>query len=179
MRAVFALLFLLAAAGAWFVLLGPTASAAPSAPPAPKKKNPLATMVDKAVGKDAETALNETTEVVPLPMPEPPPTLDDRTASAAPVAAVPATPAPRPAAATLPSKPPEISDPLMAKRVERRFAKLRDWAAKLEAKKATLKTPFQIEAFNEEAAKYHAELTAAREEAAEAAKSSTPATAAR
>jgi hypothetical protein len=177
MRVVFTLAFLLAAASAWYLLLGPSASAAPT--PAPKKKNPLATMVDKAVGKDAETALAETSEVVPLPMPELPPTLDDRPASLPASAAAVATPAPRPVAATVPSKPPEISDPLLAKRIERRFAKLREWAGKLEAKKATLKTPFQIEAFNEEAAKYHADLTAAREEAAAAAKSNPPATASR
>ncbi len=60
----------------------------------------------------------------------------------------------------------EKPDQLLAKRTERRFAKLREWSAKLNAKKATLKTPLQIEAFNEEAKKYHAELAETRAEAA-------------
>ena len=60
----------------------------------------------------------------------------------------------------------EKADQLLAKRSEKRFAKLRDWSAKLNAKKAALKTPLQIEAFNEEAKKYHAELAEARAEAA-------------
>ena len=60
----------------------------------------------------------------------------------------------------------EKPDLLLAKRSERRFAKLREWSAKLNAKKGTLKTPLQIEAFNEEAKKYHTELTEARAEAA-------------
>ena len=68
-------------------------------------------------------------------------------------------------------KPPLLSigekpDQLLAKRTERRFAKLREWSAKLNAKKAALKTPLQIEAFNEEAKKYHAELAETRAEAA-------------
>ena len=60
----------------------------------------------------------------------------------------------------------EKADQLLAKRSERRFAKLREWSAKLNAKKAALKTPLQIDGFNEEAKKYHAELTEARAEAA-------------
>ena len=60
----------------------------------------------------------------------------------------------------------EKADQLLAKRTERRFAKLREWSAKLNAKKATLKTPLQIDAFNEEAKKYHAELAETRAEAA-------------
>ena len=102
--------------------------------------------------------------------------------SAAP--AVPAAPAPAKAAAAVaaapspaPSDDPplrkltvlstgEKADQLLAKRSEKRFAKLRDWSAKLNAKKATLKTPLQIDAFNEAAKKYHAELAEARAEAA-------------
>ena len=64
----------------------------------------------------------------------------------------------------------EKADQLLTKRTERRFAKLREWSAKLNAKKAALKTPLQIEAFNEEAKKYHAELAEARAEAASAQK---------
>ena len=64
----------------------------------------------------------------------------------------------------------EKADQLLAKRTERRFAKLREWSAKLNAKKAALKTPLQIDAFNEEAKKYHAELAEARAEAAAAQK---------
>jgi hypothetical protein len=60
----------------------------------------------------------------------------------------------------------EKADKLVQKRVERRFAKLAEWSAKLNAKRATLKTQLQIEAFNEEAQKYHAELADARREAA-------------
>jgi len=76
-------------------------------------------------------------------------------------------------AASAPASPPAVAaateektDPLLAKRVERRFAKLQTWAAKLNQKRATLKTPLQVEAFNVEAAKYHAELAEARAEAA-------------
>lgn len=87
-----------------------------------------------------------------------------------------APPAPVPAAAPAEAetitlrKLPELSpgerpDLLLAKRTERRFAKLKEWSARLNAKKATLKTPLQIEAFNEEAGKYHAELAEARAEA--------------
>lgn len=77
-------------------------------------------------------------------------------APAAPTAkAEPATPAPE-----------EKPDPLLVKRVERRFAKLNEWAEKLNAKRGKLKTPVQIEAFNDEAKRYHAELAEARAEAA-------------
>ncbi|MEA3211508.1 MAG: hypothetical protein QOE70_4565 [Chthoniobacter sp.] len=89
----------------------------------------------------------------------------------------PATPAPKaippratppPAATPVPARPVEEGkpDPLLTARVKRRFAKLEKWAADLNQKRGNLKTPLQIEAFNEEAAKYHAELTAARVEAA-------------
>ena len=64
----------------------------------------------------------------------------------------------------------EKADQLLAKRTERRFAKLREWSAKLNTKKAALKTPLQIDAFNEEARKYHAELADARAEATAAQK---------
>ena len=60
----------------------------------------------------------------------------------------------------------EKPDLLLPKRVEKRRAKLVEWAAKLNAKRATLKTPLQIEAFNEDAKKYHAELADVRREAA-------------
>ncbi len=59
----------------------------------------------------------------------------------------------------------ERPDLLLTKRVEKRRVKLVEWAAKLNAKRGTLKTPLQIEAFNEEAKKYHAELADARREA--------------
>lgn len=55
---------------------------------------------------------------------------------------------------------------LLAKRSQRRFAKLAEWADKLNAKRANLKTQLQIHSFNLEAAKYHAELAEARAEAA-------------
>jgi hypothetical protein len=96
--------------------------------------------------------------------------------AAAPAAAAPApaTAAPRPAAAPAPAAPPPVAaapgikpDPLLAKRVEKKFAKLQTWAAKLNQKRTTLKTPLQIEAFNTEAAKYHSELAEARAEAAQ------------
>ena len=117
------------------------------------------------------------------------PVAGEKAAPATPIVARPAPapiPPPIPAAAVVPEEPtglrklPELStgekpDLLLAKRTERRFAKLNEWAARLNAKKATLKTPLQIEAFNEEAAKYHAELAEAR---AEAAPRSTPAPAA-
>ena len=81
--------------------------------------------------------------------------------------------APAPAAATPPPKAPaatpapaEPSDPFLAKRVEQRFAKLEAWAAKLKTRRANLKTETQIEAFNADAARYHAELQEARAEAA-------------
>ncbi len=64
----------------------------------------------------------------------------------------------------------EKADQLLARRSERRFAKLREWSARLNAKKAKLKTPLQIEAFNEEAKKYHVELAEVRAEAAQAQK---------
>ena len=70
----------------------------------------------------------------------------------------------------------EKADQLLAKRTERRFAKLREWSAKLNAKKAALRTPLQIDAFNEEAKKYHAELAEARAEAASVQKPAAPAT---
>ena len=100
-------------------------------------------------------------------------------AAAAKVAHAPAAAA-KVAAAPAPEEPvalrklPELStgekpDLLLAKRTARRFAKLNEWSARLNAKKATLKTPLQIEAFNEEAGKYHAELAEARAEAAAAA----------
>lgn len=139
------------------VLLLTVARAAPVTATVVEKKNPLKTMADKAAG-----APTEPVEVVPVPLPEPPPTLY-------PVKVAAATPAPAAPAPT--AKKPEFStgekpNLLLAKRTERRFTKLREWAARLDAKKAALKTPLQIEAFNEEAAKYHAELTAARQEAA-------------
>ena len=117
------------------------------------------------------------------------PVAGEKAAPATPLVARPAPapiPPPVPAAAAVPAEPtglhklPELStgekpDLLLAKRTERRFAKLNEWSARLNAKKATLRTPLQIEAFNEEAAKYHAELAEAR---AEAAARSTPAPAA-
>ncbi len=88
-------------------------------------------------------------------------------ASTAPTAA---TPAPKPVAKATPvPAPPEKPDPLLAARVKKRFAKLEKWAADLNARRTKLKTPLQIEAFNVEAAKYHAELVAARQEAGTAA----------
>ena len=60
----------------------------------------------------------------------------------------------------------ERPDLLLTKRVEKRRVRLVEWAAKLNAKRGTLKTPLQIEAFNEEAKKYHAELAEARREVA-------------
>ncbi len=166
LRAIYASLFLIAALGAWYLILGRPAEAAAAPEPAPvaEKKNPLKAMVDRAT-----TAPSEPDPIVPVPLPEPPPTLDP--AKAAVTIAAPATPV-----ATMPTvKTPEVSsgekpDLLLAKRSERRFAKLREWAARLDAKKAKLKTPFQIEAFNEEAAKYHAELAAARLESVRAGK---------
>lgn len=77
-----------------------------------------------------------------------------------------ATPAPK--ATPKPAAKPvaqEKPDPLIAARVKKRFAKLEKWAADLTAKRGALKSALQIEAFNEEAAKYHAELIAARAEA--------------
>ena len=117
------------------------------------------------------------------------PVAGEKAVPSAPIVARPAPapiPPPVPAAAAVPAEPtglrklPELStgekpDLLLAKRTERRFAKLNEWSARLNAKKATLRTPLQIEAFNEEAAKYHAELAEAR---AEAAARSTPAPAA-
>lgn len=89
-------------------------------------------------------------------------------------AAIPVAAAPRPVATPAPAAPPPIAaapetkpDPLMVKRVEKKFAKLQAWAAKLNQKRTTLKTQLQIEGFNTEAAKYHAELAEARAEAAQ------------
>ena len=65
----------------------------------------------------------------------------------------------------------EKADLLLPKRVEKRRVKLVEWANRLNAKRGTLKTPLQIEAFNEEAKKYHAELADARREAASIPKS--------
>src|SRR6266853_797023 len=74
--------------------------------------------------------------------------------------------APKVAAATPAPAPQEKADPLLVARSKKRFAKLEKWAAELNEKRGKLKTPLQIEAFNQEAAKYHAELAAARAEAA-------------
>ena len=71
--------------------------------------------------------------------------------------------APQPAVANLGQEKPDL---LISKRVERRFANLQTWANKLSVKRTTLKTRIQIEAFNEEAAKYHTELASAKVEAA-------------
>ena len=71
--------------------------------------------------------------------------------------------APPPAVANAAQEKPDL---LIAKRVERRFANLQIWANKLAVKRTTLKTKIQIEAFNEEAAKYHTELASAKVEAA-------------
>lgn len=77
-----------------------------------------------------------------------------------------ATPAPKSIAKATPTPAPTPQpDPLVAARVKKRFAKLEKWAGELNAKRAKLTTPLQIEAFNVEAAKYHAELVAARAEA--------------
>ncbi|MGB8168084.1 MAG: PQQ-binding-like beta-propeller repeat protein [Chthoniobacteraceae bacterium] len=79
-----------------------------------------------------------------------------------------ATPAPKAPPKPIAAPPPaaqEKPDPLLAARVKKRFAKLEKWAGELNEKRGRLKTPIQIEAFNVEAAKYHAELVAAREEA--------------
>ncbi|HEX8294732.1 MAG TPA: PQQ-binding-like beta-propeller repeat protein [Chthoniobacteraceae bacterium] len=91
----------------------------------------------------------------------------------APVAAVVpaavAKPAPTPKLAAKPvaaTPPPEKPDPLLTARVKKRFAKLEKSAADLHARRDKLKTALQIEAFNESAAKYHAELAEARAEAA-------------
>jgi hypothetical protein len=81
----------------------------------------------------------------------------------------PATPTPKPIAKSTPppaAAPQEKPDPLLATRVKKRFAKLEKWAGELNAKRDKLKTKLQIDAFNVEAAKYHAELIAARAEAA-------------
>jgi hypothetical protein len=89
-----------------------------------------------------------------------------------------ATPAPKVAATPVPtpaSAPQEKSDPLLAARVKKRFAKLEKWAGELSEKRGKLKTTLQIEGFNVEAAKYHAELMAAREEAAPLNRSATAA----
>lgn len=84
---------------------------------------------------------------------------------AAPPAATPAPQVAKKAASTPPPQAQEKPDPLLAARVKKRFAKLEKWAGELTAKRDRLKTPLQIEAFNVEAAKYHAELVAARAEA--------------
>ena len=71
---------------------------------------------------------------------------------------------PAPATKSAPSR--EKSDELEEQQVKRRFAKLEQWAAKLNERRGKLKSPLQTEAFNEEAKRYHAELTAARVQAA-------------
>lgn len=87
------------------------------------------------------------------------------TAHSPPAAAIPAPkPTTKPAAIPAPESQ-EKPDPLVAARIKKRFAKLEKWAGELNAKRSRLKTPLQIEAFNVEAAKYHAELVAARAEA--------------
>jgi hypothetical protein len=89
-----------------------------------------------------------------------------------------ATPAPKALAkiaATPPPAAPEKPDPLLAARVKKHFAKLEKWAGELNEKRGKLKTPLQIEAFNVEAAKYHAELVAARTEAGTVATPTRPA----
>ena len=91
----------------------------------------------------------------------------DLNASAPPAAAA-ATPAAKVVAKAAPTPTPvpqEKPDPLLAARVKKRFAKLEKWAAELNEKRSKLKTQLQIDAFNLEAAKYHAELIAARAEA--------------
>lgn len=155
LKAVFALVLLLGAAGAWYFTLGKKPEPAPAAP--------IAGAVPPVAGGKAT----------------PDPRADAAAKSPAVVAA--ATPAPgapvvakavadeAPALRKLPDlSTDEKADQLIAKRTERRFAKLREWSAKLNAKRGTLKTPLQIEAFNEEARKYHAELAEARAEAAAA-----------
>ena len=57
-------------------------------------------------------------------------------------------------------------DPGWQAAVNARFVKLQQWADELGRKRATLAAPKAIKAFNIEAAKYHAELNAARLEAA-------------
>ena len=57
-------------------------------------------------------------------------------------------------------------DPVWQQGVNARFVKVQQWADGLAQKRAALTSADQIKAFNAEAAKYHAELTAARAEAA-------------
>ena len=164
LKAVFALVLLLGAAGVWYFTLGKKPEPAPSGPVVGAAGVGAAAVAPVAGGKAT-----------------PDPRADAAAKSPAVVAA--ATPAPgapvvakavadeAPALRKLPElSTDEKADQLIAKRTERRFAKLREWSAKLNAKKATLKTPLQIEAFNEEARKYHAELAEARAEAAAAQK---------
>jgi hypothetical protein len=75
-----------------------------------------------------------------------------------------------PAAAPARSKGDAQMDDLLVKRSLRRFDHLREWAAKLSLQRASLKTPLQIQSFNIEAGKYHAELADARAELAKLSK---------
>ncbi len=58
------------------------------------------------------------------------------------------------------------ADPAWQAAVNARFVRLQQWAEELSHKRGRLGSPAEIKAFNTEAAKYHAELTAARTEAA-------------
>ncbi len=158
----FSLILLLLAGGVWFYTMG-------------RKPRLLISTPIKAGTADTMVRTIAPNEVLLLVGPKV--TLYDLTRKAprwsanlgtVPAAPAPATPAPKPStkpAATPAPSSQEKPDPLLATRTRKRFAKLEKWAGELNAKRDRLKTPLQIEAFNVEAAKYHAELVAARAEA--------------
>ena len=180
LKTVFAVIVLLGGGGLWYYTLGRKPKIALTVPIAGKTGAASLHAVGPgevllvADGKAAlyamaggaakwSVALAAPAPAVPAPVPAAPAVVK--------VAAVPAVVAPEPEESVKLRKLPVLStgekaDQLLAKRTERRFAKLREWSAKLNAKKAALKTPLQIDAFNEEAKKYHAELAEARAEAA-------------
>lgn len=151
---------------------------AATTPAPPVEFGGAAALLQRADEKAAPDASADEMAVAPAAHPAPVPSV----AAEAPLAALSGTqPAPRAAAAEptglhklaeFPTS--EKPDQLLARRAERRFAKLRAWSAKLNEKRATLKSELQIGAFNEEAKKYHAELNEARLEAAEAQMATAP-----
>src|SRR5260221_844743 len=158
----FGLLALLLAGGVWYYTMGRKPHLIVSVP---LKPNESSTIV-RAVGPDEVLLLAGTKATLYDLKTKGARWSANLSALATPAAATPAPKAIAKAAATPAPAPQEKPDPLLAARVKKRFAKLEKWAAELNDKRGKLKTQLQIEAFNAEAAKYHAELIAARAEAA-------------
>ena len=96
--------------------------------------------------------------------------LNSSKSSPAPI--VQATVAPTPVSKNATHSKANVTDEMLQARLDRRMAKLRTWAAQLDAKRNNLNTPLKVAAFKEEEAKYQAEAAEAQAEAASLHKSS-------